>query len=348
MDDVSVIGLDIGHSAVKMTFDTPNGVRRAIFPSLACPAVTINNPVEAERAKAETVEVRGRSYFVGDTARIQAQAELPSGLTEGWIESPEHAALVKMAQRLVDEAGTGAQRLWIVGLPVGQFARDRQRLAGIMVELLTPQDRVKVLQQPDAAYFQHIYTREGLPKPDVKPEEESWGVVDIGYYTTDFVLYEQGRYVESASGRYAGVREIAESVKRSLEEMGIQRTLVDVERALTRGQILHRGQAVDISRYIEQAVSNMFARVLDESARLLGRRIDAINGILVAGGSAEMLAREMVRTWPHTMVAKDDEVPEDPAGHKLYGPRFAISEGYYRYGKSALLLERYRRAGASA
>lgn len=348
MQDMDVVGLDIGHSAVKMTFDAEGGVRRAIFPSLACAAFEIQNPIEAQRAKEETVEVQGRKYFVGETARIQAQAELASGLTQGWIESPEHAALVQMARSIVQRASGERPRLWVVGLPVGQFGRDRERLAALLAQLLPSGDRIKVMQQPDAAYFAHIYGRDGLPREDVRPEEESWAVVDIGYYSTDFVLYEQGRYVEAASGRYAGVREIAESVQRALAVRGIERSLVDVERALIRREIMHRGQRLSIEADVQQAVAQMFARVLDESARLLGRRLDMLNGILVAGGSAELLAREMAKVWPHTVVARDEHHEEDSGGQKLYGPRFVISEGYYRYGKSALLIEQFNRAKSVA
>ncbi|MFN3983821.1 MAG: hypothetical protein ACK4SA_25925, partial [Caldilinea sp.] len=151
--EFQVVGLDVGHSAVKLVFEVGDGVARDMFASLACPAFAISNPLEAQRAQAETVSVGGRDYFVGDTARIQAQAELASGLTDGWIESPEHAALVLQALRIVQQQGGQQPRLWVVGLPVGQFARDRERLAQVMAELLPPGDRIKVLQQPDAVYF---------------------------------------------------------------------------------------------------------------------------------------------------------------------------------------------------
>lgn len=337
-----IVGLDIGHSAVKMTFDGHQGVRRAIFPSLACPAFEIHNPVEAVRSRAETVRVRGRDYFVGETARIQGQAEVLSGLTEAWIESDEHAALVQMARMIVErDARPAANRLWLVGLPVGQFARDRERLGAILKDLLPVNDRVKVLQQPDAAYFAHVYTRDGMPAPNIKPEEESWAIVDIGYYTTDFVLYEQGRYVEAASGRYTGVREIAERIKRALGERGIERGLIDIERAMTRRELLHRGERIDVAPLVQEAVALMFAKVLDESARLLGRRLDTLNGIMVAGGSADWLVAEMVKSWPHARTSQDDHTEQDPSGAKLYGPRFVISEGYYRYGRSSLIVEQF-------
>lgn len=345
--EFQVVGLDVGHSAVKLVFEVGDGVARDMFASLACPAFAISNPLEAQRAQAETVSVGGRDYFVGDTARIQAQAELASGLTDGWIESPEHAALVLQALRIVQQQGGQQPRLWVVGLPVGQFARDRERLAQVMAELLPPGDRIKVLQQPDAVYFGHIYGRDGMPRAGVSPEDESWAVVDIGYYTTDFVLYEQGRYVESASGRYAGVRDIVEAVRRALSAQGIERSLVDIERSLVRRQLMHRGTSIDISPLVQDAVAQLFGRLLDESARLMGRRIDAIDGILVAGGSAALLAEEMRKVWPHARLAQDEHY-EDERGRLLCGPRFAIAEGYYRYGKSSLALESLQRLRAAA
>ncbi|WP_306552911.1 ParM/StbA family protein [Acidovorax sp.] len=340
-----VIGFDLGHSACKLTFDTADGVRRMLFPSVACPAHPISSPTEAERAKAETVFVGGRDWFVGETARHQGKAATASGLNDRWVESEEFAALVALAKRRIESVGIKGQQFWIVGLPVGAYVPHRDAVGTLMTSILGEEARVLVVQQPDAAYFAHTYTRQGGVRPGVNPMGQSWAVVDVGYFTTDFVLYENGRYIESCSGRYEGVRVVAENVMRALETKGIKRQLIDIERSLVQGTIRHMGEEIDISKEIESAFAQLFSNIFDQASRLLGDRVELLSGVLVAGGPAAALAAKMKAVWSHTRVVSDEHQEE---GAALHGPRFVISEGYYRYGKVKQYLENMNATLASA
>lgn len=343
----AVVGLDIGHSAVKMTYESQDGKpARSLWPALACPAITITNPLEAQRVKADTVTVDGKPYFVGATARLQSQADLPVGLRDDWIETPEHAALIAMAAKIVqEEGGPDVSRLWVIGLPVVQYARDASRLATIAERLLPPTDRVKVMQQPDAVYYGRIYTRDGLPAPGVSPDHEAWAVVDIGYYTTDVVLYERGRYIEAAAARYDGMRGVVEAIQRELALQGLDRSIVEIEEAMPRGVLMHRGQPHDFSAEVRRAVDYFTAKIIEETGRVMGRRINALNGILVAGGGASLTIEPFQRVWPHAQLAQDIHHEPSKDGTALHGSRFAIAEGYYRYGRSVLVLEQYAKGG---
>lgn len=135
MRDV-VIGLDLGHSAVKMTFDRPDGVERALVPSLACPAIQIRNETEAVRARYETVQVKGRAYFVGETAALQGKSTLASGLTADWVDSDEHRALLAYARQIVDWRAAKGPRRYVLGLPVAQYETDRDHLKAVTSDYL--------------------------------------------------------------------------------------------------------------------------------------------------------------------------------------------------------------------
>ncbi len=343
-----VVGLDVGHSAVKMTYEGENGaVSRALFSALACPAFTLTNAMEAQRAKADTVEFDGLSYFVGETARLQGQAELPVGLRDNWIETREHAALLAMSAKVAQEHGKkGLPRLWVLGLPVVQFARDRDHLGAIAERYLPRGDRIKIMQQPDAAYYARIYTRDGLPAPGVTPENEAWAVIDIGYYTTDFVIYERGRYIEAAAGRHNGMRSVVEVIQREMALAGVERSIVEIEEALPRGSLIDRGQIFDFSKIANQSIDYFTSKIIEEASRLMGRRLNALNGILVAGGGAPLAIESFRKVWPHAQLARDEFHSDAKDGSAMHGPRFVISEGYFRYGKSLLLLEQYAKGGA--
>ncbi len=68
----AAIGLDIGHSAVKVAVSDSKGKRHFLtIPTAVCQAIKISYEAEAERAAKETVKVGSIDYFIGDTALVQ-------------------------------------------------------------------------------------------------------------------------------------------------------------------------------------------------------------------------------------------------------------------------------------
>jgi plasmid segregation protein ParM len=68
----AAIGLDIGHSAVKVALSDSKGERHhLVVPTAVCQAFRISDEIEAERAAKETVRVGNVDYFIGETAVIQ-------------------------------------------------------------------------------------------------------------------------------------------------------------------------------------------------------------------------------------------------------------------------------------
>ena len=63
------IGLDVGHSAVKISVDGA----KLIFPTAIIPAFVLHDEVAAMRAKRDTVKVESQTFFVGETAIAQGR-----------------------------------------------------------------------------------------------------------------------------------------------------------------------------------------------------------------------------------------------------------------------------------
>lgn len=79
---MKVIGLDIGHSAVKISAtDSEGKAKKIMFPSSVSPAIALDHDGESVRAAAETVIVGGRSYFFGETANMQGGDRRPQAST---------------------------------------------------------------------------------------------------------------------------------------------------------------------------------------------------------------------------------------------------------------------------
>lgn len=217
---MSAIGLDIGHSAVKIAVSDVHGKRHfCTVPTAVCQAFKISDEVEAHRAAKETVRVGSLDYFIGDTAMIQGGSSVTSGLSEDWISTPEHTALmIGCYRKALELSGSENPRL-VLGLPTNLYTRQRDKLMDLAASLLKSAD-VRVIPQPMAPYFEMAFDENGLPI--AARNEESWGVVEIGYFTTDFMLMMDGRWVEKASGACAGARVAAERLQRILGEKGIR------------------------------------------------------------------------------------------------------------------------------
>lgn len=114
------IGLDVGRSSVKIVANVPgSGRHQVFFPSAFCPAIKISDSSAMERAALETVLVKGRQYFVGDTAIIQGRDDMIGGLSDNWATQPQHAALLLSGIRRI-EAASGKKMdsaLIVIGLP---------------------------------------------------------------------------------------------------------------------------------------------------------------------------------------------------------------------------------------
>lgn len=332
-----VIGLDVGHSAVKMTFDGQSGVERHIFPSLAVPAIQIRNEAEAAIAQKDTVSVDGRNYFVGQTAIIQGKASLSNGLTNSWISSDEHSALLVMAKKIIDERSSSGKHLYVLGLPIIQFESHKGILKDIAQKHFGLTSEIRVIPQPIGGYQAHMLNRVGAVNGGRSLVDESWGVIDVGYYSTDFILMMNGRWVETASGGCGGVRMATEHLQKLLEAREIQRDLVDVEKALREGFVRHFGEKVDLTKEIQEATQLVASKVLDMATQLMSSHVHALDGVLVTGGGSQIIIDSLKQRWPHARLIDDDHPHKD---HK--GSRFIVSEGYYRWGKNVQLLRQLK------
>ncbi|MCZ2113494.1 MAG: ParM/StbA family protein [Anaerolineae bacterium] len=318
MSSSSCIGLDIGHSTVKVSFAGITGPSSFIFPSVVCPSFLISDDAEARRAASETVTVGSRSFFIGDTARIQGGTSVSTGLSEDWIDSPEHAALLlgafaKLRELLVDVSSPDL----VMGLPTHLFLRQKDRLKEI-VRRHVKVNSIRVIPQPMGPYQAYMLAPNGLPAISRLMTKESWGVIEVGYFSTDFMLIQDGRWMERASGACSGVRVAAEHLVRLLSEKGITIDLLEAEDALRNGFIRSFGQKMDVTAEVSKSSDLIVAEVVDTATRLMEPYARKLDGVLVAGGGAPLVYPLLKARWPHAVM--------------LDNPRFAVAEGMRRLG----------------
>lgn len=314
------LGLDVGHSAVKIS----TCFMRDTIKTAVCHEIQITDEAEARRAAEETYEVpggRGR-YFVGDTALVQGVNAGDIGLSDSWIETPEYAALMLSGFHRARRAAGGLDpRLVVMGLPASLFARQKTTLSGLASELF-PESRILVMPQSYAPYAGIKLNSHGVPDP-AYAGMTSFAVVEVGYYTTDFAMIINERPVERANQSCSGVRVAVDALQRALSGEGVTTDASECEAALSSGVIKHFGQQRQIGGLIKSASAQLVTEVMDAANRLFETHARRMDAVVLAGGGARLLEAGLRNKWPNLIV------PEHP--------RYAVAEGLRRIGDAKLL-----------
>ena len=318
----TIIGLDVGRSAVKAVAFAQGDSYPLTFPSIVTPAMEIADEATARRAAAETVEIDGKFYFTGDTARLQGNPGANAGLSHDWINSPEYLALVASTMKRLEANGIpGLENpLLVIGTPADLFASQQVRLKEVTQQVIEAE--MRVLPQPMGAYCDFFLDQRGFPIvehiKDGAGRPKSWAVVEVGHFTTDFLLMLEGQYVERGAGSCEGLNLAATHLLRIFNSRGIQTNLIECEVAIRTKSIWQFGQEVDISAEVATAVSHVAQKVIAKADSLLSMDVRNLNGVILAGGGAELIFGELQKKWPHCIL--------------LSNPRMSVANGFVRYG----------------
>lgn len=331
----TVIALDVGHSAVKAMVTTGGKTHRFFIPSVVCPAIAISDEAEAKRAELETVCISsgiGGKFFFGDTALTQGAASL-TGLSENWISTREHAALLLGAMKKIKAAtGYTDKPDLVMGLPTSLFKSQRNDLELLVNKYCPDVASLKIIPQAMGPLYQLMLDQDGIPSREHAPTE-SWGVVEVGYFSSDFMMTKKGRWAENASDICAGVRVAAEHIKRLMGDRQLTMTLNEAEDALQTGRVKSFGAFIDVSAEVAESAALVAAEVVDTANRLMEGYVRQLDGVLVAGGGAPLVFEQLSKQWPHAILVEDS--------------RFAVAEGMRRLGL-ARLIKRQAELGQAA
>lgn len=332
MENIS-IAIDGGHSMFKVRAalsSSPTARMSFQIPTVVIPAIPLSNEQTRLRADQETIEHEGRNYFFGETALRQGRSEVYTGQNVGWIESSQHDVLVLGAWRkIMQTIGNTPLRIHLVmGLPAKFVGAQRDILRQRMVALLTPRlmqgQTLKVLVQSQAdAPLQWLSIQgDGTINRERDLDAESWGVIEIGHFTTDFSLSERGAMMEYAAASCSGMHLLYEAMSSALAKEKLPTSLEIIETAIRTGKIKSYGKQIDISQLLRDASSGFESRVLDEADRIFGQKAAVLDGIVIGGGGAALLSEQLKRRFPNA--AFGDE------------PRMMVAEGFCRLGLMSL------------
>lgn len=334
------IGLDAGRSAIKVVA-YHEGKRTAImFPTLAVPAVDLSDPTTAARAKSETEIVDGKAYFTGDTARLQGNLTSSIGLNDNWTDTPEYLALIQSAiSRLRAEGVPGLDNAYIViGTPSKLFGSRKDSLVERTKKALPSGVELKALPQPMGAYCFYILDKSGMPISnritDTNGRPKSYGVIEGGHFSTDFLLMKEGQYIERGADSCSGMSAAAEQLRRILGGQDTQASLVECEEAFRTKSLFQFGEQVGIQNQVQEAQSHVVQEVISKGNSLFAEDARSLHGILVAGGSAEPIFERSKTVWKHSILVEQ--------------PRWAVADGFALYALGQLVRASVHAKQASA
>jgi len=312
------IGLDIGHSAVKISA----GGKHLLFPTAACPAANLAVEEAARSAASDTVRVNGQDYFVGQTALIHTAGRLLDGLSDDWMEMPEHLALMVAGyQRGRAELELESDPMLVMGLPSRLHAKQHQRLRELAVmHLSVPMDRIRVVPQPIGAFMALALTQDGDAGTDRDITNEQWGVIDIGYYTTDFGLILGGIWSEAGARSIQGANTVASALRERLNaDHGTQIALRTADEVLRSKSVKLYGKSIDVTKHVAECCDAFARQIVEAAIQVFADGLPALDGILIAGGGADLVFPRLKGAFDHAVCA--------PL------PRFSVADGLRRYGQ---------------
>jgi plasmid segregation protein ParM len=175
-----------------------------------------------------------------------------------------------------------------------------------------------VVPQPFGSLFDVILGPTGqIIEPDLA--REGLGVIDIGTYTTDYVLVDGLRYIERGSGTIATAMSSAYQLigRALLDTYGLDLRMHQVDHAVRRGWVTVFGQQQRIEWLVEPALEAVSAEILAHAGTLWGDGRE-LKAILVTGGGALALADRLQRRYRHARLVPDAAL--------------ANVRGFYKYG----------------
>lgn len=325
------LGLDIGYGVVKAVTDEAV----ITFPSVAGHAreIKFQHDEIAQRHPGDQIADDEGTWFVGDLALSQ----LPPG------------ELLRLRGRTVNEATMGnafrlrLAKVAIAKLLAGLWSRDavhiriatglpvdhmhdagelKQALCGQhliqtdIAEVIANVTDVMVMPQPYGTIYANTLTADG----DVNRQHTAMrtGVCDVGTYTVDLALDDDGEYVDAESGSVeSGVYTAQERIAALLERDYRQKIPFKlVEQVVRTGVFRASGEVVDYSEAVEEALATLRSATLNLMSEKWksGATIDVI---YLSGGGAELVVQEVLAAYPQTFLVRD--------------PQLANARGYLRY-----------------
>lgn len=332
---MDILGIDIGFGFTKAT----DGNDSTIFKSLIGEATDIqfkSNIEDNSFSENLHITVDNKSYFIGSLAELQSNVRQFTLDQEKLVAEYVKILALTAAGNFAEKPA--APLNVVSGLPVAYlkqyYKRFTSQLAGTHDIIFHKPDgtkiskkiyisKVKMMPQPLGSIFNLLMSDQGrIVNQDLKKQKVA--VVDIGFRTTDFTIFDQLRYIERGSSSIdVGISKSFSIIANKLKELsGVHVELYRLYKSVDSGVIKIKGQQYNITNLTEQIFANTAEAIANEVNQLWSDDWD-IDTIILTGGGSAPLAKYL-----ESMI-DGNVIPVDPK----VDARMNNVRGYIKYGK---------------
>jgi plasmid segregation protein ParM len=316
------MGLDIGYGVVKAV--TADQV--VMFPSVMGHAREIKFQQEdmARRHPGDQMTDDEGDWFVGDLAL----AQLPPGellrlrgrtANESTMGNAFRLRLAKVA------IGKLMQGMWnrdivhiriATGLPTDHMLDAAELKTSLIGQHLIKTDtadiianvtEVMVMPQPYGTIYSTTLTEIG--EINRQHTYRRTGVCDVGTYTVDLALDDEGEFVDAESGSVeSGVYTAQERISAALERDYREKMPFKIVEEVLRTGIFHAsGQPVDYHEIVEEALAPLRSATMNLMSEKW-QRGTTVDVLYLSGGGAELVVEEVREAYPQTVLVPDAQL----------------------------------------
>lgn len=331
---MKVVAIDIGFGFTKVT----DGSRHQVFKSLVGEANTspfTDSMVPLDSDCPRGISFEDGDYFVGEMAETHSVNQIFS------LDPAQH--LAQQARPLafcglIPMCDSGEPIRVVTGLPVSLYRKYEGELTKALqgrheVEIIVNEDvrrrhilnieRVRVIPQPFGSLYSQLLDRTGEPvKGDMA--RRKYGVIDVGFKTSDYVIAHNTRYVErgsrsSENGISAAYKVVADTIA---DEFDIDVELFRLNEWIKSGTIKLRDKHYDLGPIKEQTFKLLAERIATDVEVLWQRDWDCESVLVTGGGGADL--------YPYLkdLITNDTALIEGAEDQRLCNVM-----GYWRYGR---------------
>jgi len=327
-----ILSIDIGYGYTKGI--GPDGLHFS-FPSVIGTAEDIRFATDLIRGGEERpVKYGDWRFFYGEQAVLQSRVQSAifdrSRVHDHTYKMLFVAGLVELSRLAPD-----AERINVTtGLPVDFFS-DRPEVVKSFegVYRITAErtmefavESVVVAPQPFGSLFRELLNEQGKIV-NGNLERGRVGIIDVGTYTTDFVVSDELRYVQRLSGSVRiGWSKVIGLVQQALSDMYMLELMpYEVDRAVQAREVRVRGEPVSLDSLVEPAIADIQTAIIARARDLWGAGA-SLDVILVSGGGGPHLYDAIRDVYPHARL--------------LDNAFWANAEGLYRFGQRPATFEK--------
>ncbi len=297
---MEIIGIDVGFGFTKAY----NGKNSVIFKSLIGDATDIQfRSLLGDDSSTSNLHITldDKSYFLGSYAELQSNIREFTLDQEKLIEDFVKILAIAAAGICTDKPGPINV---VSGLPVGYLKRDTKKFKKMIrgtheitfhnkdgqdVTKKITIDKIHIIPQPIGSIFNLIFDEHGRIK-DKNLATQKLGVVDIGFKTSDFSIFDHLQYIERGSSTMdTGISKCFSVIANKLrQESNINIELYRMFQFIESGMIKIRGKEYNISNLKKRVYNHAASAIASDLNRLWENDWDIDSIILSGGGSVEL------------------------------------------------------------